>query len=122
MVDKIINNLKWALWALWNLNTKDILQNIAGVSPFQLIFGYNSDLPTTTPENLSALSMKTSSKTSQENLDAIHKSRSVFIASENDVRIKRIFLQIVRTFKETMSPVILLYIGEMIPMNSVDQA
>ena len=101
MVDKIINNLKWALWALWDLNTKDILQNIAGVSPFQLIFGYNSDLPTIMPENFSTLSMKTSSKASQENLDAIHKSRTVFIASKNDVRIKRIFLQIVRTFKET---------------------
>ena len=121
-MDKIINDLKWALWTLWDLNATDILQNIAGVSPFQLIFGYNSDLPTIMPENFSTLSMKTSSKASQENLDAIHKSRTVFIASKNDVRIKRIFLQIVRTFKETMSPVILLYIGEMIPMNSVDQA
>ena len=122
MMDKIINDLKWALWTLWDLNATDILQNIAGVSPFQLIFGYNSDLPTIMSENFSTLSMKTSSKASQENLDAIHKSRTVFIASKNDVRIKRIFLQIVRTFKETMSPVILLYIGEMIPMNSVDQA
>lgn len=101
MMDKIISHLKWALWALWALNARNTLQNIAGVSHFQLVFGYNPDLPTIMPENLSALSMKTSSEISQENLDAIHKTHTVFIASKNDVRIKRTFLKIVQTFKET---------------------
>ena len=89
MMGKVIIGLKWVLWALLILNAKNSLQSIAGFSPFQLKFGYNADLPATMPENLPVLSMKTSSKVLQENLDAMHKSCTDFIASENDVRIKR---------------------------------
>ena len=102
MMDKITEDLQCStdLALLWALNAKNSLQNVAGFSPFQLVLGYNPKLPSTTSDNLPALSMKTTSQILQDNLNAMHKARTAFIASENDERIKRALSHNVRTSSE----------------------
>ena len=74
MMDKIIaeTNTSPDLALTWALNAKSSLQNVAGFSPFQLVFATNFKLPATLSDDLPALSIKPSSQIVQENLNAIH--------------------------------------------------
>ena len=51
-------------------------------------------------DNLPALTMETPAKILKENLDAIHKACTAFIACENDERIRRTLTHNVRTTQE----------------------
>ena len=84
----------------WALNAKNILQNVAAFSTFQLVLGTNPKLTATLSDDLPALSIKPSSQIVQENLNAIHSARAAFVASENSERIRRALLHNVRTSSE----------------------
>ena len=85
MMDKIIaeTNTSPDLALTWALNAKNSLQNVAGFSPFQLVFATNFKLPATLSDDLPALSIKLSSQIVQENLNAIHSWNAAFITSDN---------------------------------------
>ena len=84
----------------WALNAKNIRQNVAAFSTFQLVLGTNPKLTATLSDDLPALSIKPSSQIVQENLNAIHSARAAFVASENSERIRRALLHNVRTSSE----------------------
>ena len=102
MMDKITaeTNTSPDLAQTWALNAKNILQNVAAFSTFQLVLGTNPKLTATISDDLPALSIKPSSQIVQENLNAIHSTRAAFVASENSEIIRRALLHIVRTSSE----------------------
>ena len=57
-------------------------------------------LPSTTSDNLPALTMKPYSKIIQDNLNSLHSARKAFISSENDERIRRALSHNVRSSSE----------------------
>lgn len=74
MMNKIINDQQCLLdLALClALNAKNILQNTAGISPFQLVLGRKSKLSSTLSDNLFDLSIKPCSEVLQDILSAVH--------------------------------------------------
>ena len=81
----------------WAINAKNSLQNVHGYSPFQLVFGQNPRLPGILNDKPPALDDMTSTKIIRENLNALHKARQAFIASESSEKIRRALRHNVRT-------------------------
>ena len=66
---------------------KNVLQNIIGFSPYELVIS-NSPQPTSVVnDNLPALSSRPTSEVIRENLEPINKARKQFVAIENSNRI-----------------------------------
>ena len=68
---------------------KELLTNVAGFSPFQLVLGTNPRLPSYLTDEAPALTQESSSKLMQDNLNALHAARAAFISCENDEQIRR---------------------------------
>ena len=73
------------------------LHGIHGFSPYQLPIGKNPKLPSTLNEKAPSLTHQPESKIVSSNLDAIHRAREGFIASENFEKIKRALSHNIRT-------------------------
>ena len=85
----------------WALSSKNTLQNKGGYSPNQLVFGYNTNLPTLLTDFPPALEGTTSSDIVRQNLQAIHSSRANFVKAENSDVIRRALKHKVRNHSET---------------------
>ena len=81
----------------WALSAKNALQNRGGYSPNQLVFGYNTNLPTVFTDESPALESTTSSDIIRQNLNAMHKARENFVKSEASEKIRRALKHKVRT-------------------------
>ena len=73
----------------WALSAKNDLQNQAGYSPNQLVFGYNTNFPTVLTDLPPALESTTLSEIVRKSLEAMHVSRENFIKAESSERIRR---------------------------------
>jgi hypothetical protein len=84
----------------WSNIARNSLQRWNGFSSQQLIFGQNPNLQNIMKADLAALEESTSSETMSRNLNTLHESRSAFIQSEADERIRRALRSKVRAAKE----------------------
>ena len=71
-----------------NCAAKNLMQNIYGFSPNQLVYGTNPNLPNILTDGLPALDGKTSSEVFAHHMNALHASRKAFIDSESSDRIR----------------------------------
>ena len=70
----------------WCINAKNSLHSVHGFPPYQPAIGKNPKLPSVLNEKVPALTCQPTSKIVSNNLNAIHKTREVFISSENPER------------------------------------
>ena len=73
----------------WAVSAKNALQNKGGYSPNQLVFGFNTNLPSLISDLPPALSSTTSSEIIRRNLEAIHSARENYIRAETSERVRR---------------------------------
>ena len=91
MLDKVLEDTQCHtdLAVSWCINAKNYLHSIHGFFPFQLAIGKYPKLPSTLNKKAPALTRQPASKIVSSNLDARHKAREAFIASENSKKIRR---------------------------------
>lgn len=99
MLDKVLEDTQCHpdLAVSWCINAKNSLHSVHGFSPYQLAIGKNPKLPSTLNENAPALTRQPVSKIVSNNLEALHKAREAFIASENSEKIRRALAHNIRT-------------------------
>ena len=91
LVNKIMEDTKCdAQMALaWAVAARNALDNKAGFSPNQLVFGFNPAIPDLYSSDLPGLQDISSSEIVRKNLNAVHKARDDFIKSQSDERVKQ---------------------------------
>ena len=91
LVNKIMEDTKCdAQMALaWSVAARNALDNKAGFSPNQLVFGFNPAIPDLYSSDLPGLQDISSSEIVRKNLNAVHKARDDFIKSQSDERVKQ---------------------------------
>ena len=82
---------------MWSICAKNSLMNVAGFSPFQLVFSRNPSLPVLLSDKPPALNEESQSEIIRQNLNALHSSREAFIKSESSEKIRRALRHNVRT-------------------------
>ena len=99
MLDKVLNdtNCSFNIALYWCVNAKNSLHNAHGFTPYQLAIGTNPRLPSLMDDKPPALSGKPATQLMRENLEALHKAREAFIASEHSERIRRALSHNIRT-------------------------
>lgn len=85
----------------WALSSKNTLTNKGGFSPNQLVFGFNTNLPTLLTDLPPALETTTSSDIVRKNLEAIHSARANVVKAQNSDVIRRALKHKLRTSSET---------------------
>ena len=102
-LDKILhdNNCDFDLVIAWAVNAKNSLSNIHGFSPYQVAIGTNPKLPSLHTAKAPAITTTPTNKIITRNLQALHKAREAFIASENSEKLKRAFSHNIRTSGDT---------------------
>ena len=85
----------------WALSSKNTLTNKGGYSPNQLVFGFNTNLPTLLTDLPPAMETTTSSDIVRRNLEAIHSARANVMHAQNSDVIRRALTHKVRTASET---------------------
>ncbi|KAL5252088.1 hypothetical protein ACHWQZ_G015034 [Mnemiopsis leidyi] len=82
----------------WAVHAKNCLSNINGFSPYQLVFGFNPNIPSLEDkaDKLSALEDKTVSEKVAEHINAIYSARREQIKSEAAEKIRRALAHQVR--------------------------
>ena len=90
MLDKILhdNNCDFDLAVARAVNAKNSLSNIHGFSPYQLAIGTNPKLPSLHTAKAPAITTTPANKIITRNLQALHKAREAFIASENSEKLR----------------------------------
>ena len=83
------------------VSAKNTLQNSAGFSPNQLVFGFNPNFPTVLYDKLPAMEVS-SSDIIQKNMNALHSARQNFIAAESSEKIRRALRHKVRTYADVI--------------------
>ena len=84
----------------WCINAKNSLHCVRGFSPYQLAIGQNPKIPLILDQKAPPLACQLLSKIVSSNLDAIHRARETYIASENPEKIRRSLLHSIRTFSD----------------------
>ena len=84
----------------WAVSTKNVLQNVNGCSPNQLVFGMNVTLPSVLTGKPPALDSSCQSDVIRKKLAAIHSARQNFVKAESNERWKRAFRHQVRTYSD----------------------
>ena len=74
---------------MWAVHAKNSLLNIFGFSPYQLVFGFNPNIPGNSNNKLPALTTIPPEEHVREHLNCLHKARQAYIEAENCNRIKR---------------------------------
>ena len=88
----------------WACTAKNSLSNVYGFSPFQIVFGKNPRLPSILNDPPPAWEIKSMSKTLQQNLTLINRTREEFVKSLSCAKIKKALLSRVRTMDRVYSP------------------
>ena len=73
----------------WAVSARNSLQNYAGFSPNQLVFGFNSSLPNNFQNSPPALEKVSCSEIVRNNLNALHAAREQFLKMESSERLQR---------------------------------
>ena len=91
MFDKILhkNNCDFDLALAWAISAKNSLSNIPRFSPYQLSIGTNPKLPSLNLSKVPPITSTPTNKTIMKNLEALHRAREAFIASENSEKLRR---------------------------------
>ena len=99
MVDKVMNDVKCSIHiaVAWCVSAKNLLKNVYGFSPNQLVFGRNPNFPVSSESELPALEGKTTSKLLADHLNALHAAREAFVSCESSSKIRRALLRKTRT-------------------------
>lgn len=84
----------------WAVSSKNTLQNHAGYSPNQLVFGHNPNMPSILTDKPPAL-YQSDRDVIRNHLNAHHASREAFIRTEHDERIRRALRHNTRTYADT---------------------
>ena len=84
----------------WAISAKNSLQNHAGFSPNQLVFGHNINIPSVLTAALPALENFTSSDIIRKNMEAMRKAKESYIQAESSERIRRAQRHNVRTYTD----------------------
>ncbi len=95
-------DLKSAL--AWACTAKNSLSNVYGFSPFQIVFGKNPRLPSILNDPPPAWEIKPMSKTLQQNLALINRTREEFVKSLSCAKIKKALTSRVRTMDRVYTP------------------
>ena len=74
---------------MWAVHAKNSLLNNFGFSPYQLVFGFNPNIPGNSNNKLPALTTIPPEEHVREHLNCLHKARQAYIEAENCNRIKR---------------------------------
>ena len=86
----------------WAVSANNVLKNVHGYSPNQLVFGKNNNHPCAENGKLPALENRTSSQIVADNLNTLHAARENYIKSESSEKLKRALKYNVRTHSETV--------------------
>lgn len=86
-------HLDWDTALAWALMSKNMLQNVHGYSPYQLVFGRNPNLPSIFTDLPPALEGNTRSQTVADHITALHAARQEFLKAESCERIRRALLR-----------------------------
>ena len=92
MIDKVLEeskHLDMDLTLAWCLNAKNSQANVHGFSTFQLVFGQNPKLPSTSINKPPALIQHDTSEILTDNVTVLQKARQAFIISESSEEIQR---------------------------------
>ncbi len=81
----------------WACVAKNSLSTVYGFSPFQLVYGRQPNLPNIIEESPSAIEIKTHSKALEDQLKAMHESRTAFIKSQNCEKLRQALRTKIRT-------------------------
>ena len=73
----------------WAVAARNALDNKAGFSPNQLVFGFNPAIPDLYSSDLPGLQDVSSSELVRKNLNAVHSARGEFIKSQSDEKVKQ---------------------------------
>ena len=80
--------LKPEIALAWSLYAKNTLDNVDGVSPYQLVFGETPSLPAIYCSGPPGLEEVKVNKGMSEHIQAMHMAREAFIQCENDNAVK----------------------------------
>ena len=97
MIDKVLEeskHLDMDLTLAWCLNAKNSQANVHGFSTFQLVFGQNPKLPSTSINKPPALIQHDTSEILTGNVTALQKAGQAFIISESSEKIQRASINI----------------------------
>ena len=91
MMIKILDEQKCSgeIALAWSVSAKNALQNVYGLSPNQLVFGHNPNLPSVINSELPALSGVTSSELIARHLNAMHVAKKAFVECEASNKLRR---------------------------------
>ena len=80
MVEKVMEdtNCSLEIAVSWSVSAKNALKNVHGLSPNQLVFGRNPNIPTVLNNKPPALEGTTSSELISKHLNAIHAARKSY--------------------------------------------
>ena len=104
MSDKILadTSINYDIAVAWAIYTKNSLQNINGLWPYQLAIGGNPQLPSLLKNiDLPTLSSKPTYQMIKDNLQAFHQAHAAFTAGKNSDHIQRALSHNIRTTGET---------------------
>ena len=79
----------WGPTLTWDVCAKNAMVNNNGFSPSQLVFGRNTNLPSTLIDKLPAPDGQPRSFTVGSHIAALHAARKAFVATESSEKIKR---------------------------------
>ena len=98
------HKLDWETALSWALMSKNLLQNVHGYSPYQLVFGRNPNLPSTLTDLPPALEGTTRSQVVADHMTALHAARQQFMKAECSERIRRALLRQTRPSLDPCAP------------------
>ena len=74
----------------WAVSAKNLLKNVHGFSPNQLVLGKNPNFSNVCDDLLPALENKTTCEIVAKTLNALHEARQNYIKSESSSKIKQV--------------------------------
>ena len=86
---KLDTKYDWETSLHWALMAKNVLLNVHGFSPYQLLYGKNPNLPSVMIDKLPALEDSTTSQTVAQHIKALYSARKAFTEAECSERIRR---------------------------------
>ena len=86
----------------WVMNAKNLLTNVHGFSPYQLVFGMNPKLSNVLSNRPPALEGLSKSKIVASNLRNMHEARKAFINSESSEKISHALRHNLRSYKDAI--------------------
>ena len=103
MINKLVRNddCSYDLAVHWAVAAKNSLSNVYGFSPNMLVFGRNTNFPSTLINKPPANNRICVNQYVADTLNAMHSARQAFIEQESDERLRRGLCRKTRTYSNT---------------------